>query len=413
MKPHTALKNKLKSGGIALALALMLTTICHAQHNVIYWNGDSTNLQTLASSSYDVVIVDFVTPDQNCDLSWGGTTPNGGLPSDIGTSIQTLHLVNPYKIVLVSFGGADNVDPNTGEDYTSEGYQACSYNMSYLVNQLQTIANTNGFDGVDIDFEDTNAFLNSSDPNHADYDGVAFLVQLTVYLYDNMVTANGINIITHAPQSPYWFPVGDPEAEGFNWGYPGGPYQWIEKNTYAYEPYPYGAAMISWYNNQFYDNQVDDQDDATKVNAYKNISGVTGTARLLMGVALDNSIEGSIMSPQDMVQNVIQPLQNFSTSNGSSFGGVMAWDYDDDLNNWGGAWGSTAGQALGIAPGVSSAETAHAGLSAGAGLSVDAGLSAHAHAGPSAHAGQSKRHSRCGAGTKNECPAGPSPRPGR
>ena len=159
--------------------------------------------------------------------------------------------------------------------------------------------------------------------------------------------------------------------------------------------------MIWWYNNQFYSNFVDDTDDPTKVINYKQIASVIGrgTDRLLMGVALDNSIEGSIISPQDMVQNVIEPLQNFSTANGSYFGGVMAWDYDDDLNNWGGAWGSTAGQALGIAPGVSSAETAHAGLSARAGLS--------------AHAGPSKRHSRCGAGTNNECPAGLLPGPGR
>ena len=166
--------------------------------------------------------------------------------------------------------------------------------------------------------------------------------------------------------------------------------------------------MISWYNNQFYSNPVDDQDDPTKVTNYEQIASVIryGTDRLLMGVALDNSIEGSIISPQDMVQNVIEPLQNFSTANGGyPFGGVMAWDYDDDLNNWGGAWGSTAGQALGIAPSVSSAEAAHAALSAHAGPS--------AHAGRSAHAGPSKRQSRCGAGTKNECPAGLLPRPGR
>ena len=91
-----------------------------------------------------------------------------------------------------------------------------------------------------------------------------------------------------------------------------------------------------------------------------------------MGVILDSSTEGYIINPQDMVQSVIEPLQSFSTANGSLFGGVMAWDYAVDLSVWNGAWGSTAGQALGIAPGV--AETPHA--------------------------GPSRRQSRCGAGAK-------------
>jgi chitinase len=200
MKPIIALKNMLTSGSIALGLALMLlTTICHAQpHNVVYWNGDSTNLPTLASSSYDVVIVDFVTPDQNCDLSWGGSTPNGGLPSDIGTSIQTLH--NAGKNVLVSLGGSD---------VQSWQYASCVGNVGNLVSQITNIVVANGFNGADIDFEDTNAFLNSWDPNYSGYDGVQFLVQLTIGLYGQL--PQGQNIITHAPQSPYWYPVGDPK----------------------------------------------------------------------------------------------------------------------------------------------------------------------------------------------------------
>ena len=391
MRPLIALKTTLKPGSIALALALMLlTTICHAQHNVVYWNGDSTYLQTLATSYYTDVIVNFVTPDQNCDLSWGGSTPNGGLPSDIGTSIQTLH--NAGKNVLVSFGGSD---------VQSWQYASCAGNVQNLVSQIAGIVAANDFNGADIDFEDTNAFLNSWDPYYSGYDGVQFLVQLTIGLYGQL--PQGQNIITHAPQSPYWYPVGDPKAEGFNWALSagnGGPYTYIFLNTRVYTPTP--VPMISWINNQFYENPVDDQDDATKVSTYEDISHITGPDRLLLGVIIDNSTEGYISSGW-VWQDVVQPLQTYSTTTfGLPFGGVMAWDYANDVNVWGYWWGVEAGEALGIpAP---RAEKLVPGNS-------QAGPSAHAK--PSAHAGPSKRHSRCGAGTKNECPAGLLPGPRR
>jgi len=68
-----------------------------------------------------------------------------------------------------------------------------------LANQIATFVTSNGFDGVDIDFEDTNAFENA-----AGYDGVDFLTQLTDDLYSQLPQYQ--NIVTHAPQTPYWFP---------------------------------------------------------------------------------------------------------------------------------------------------------------------------------------------------------------
>ena len=136
---------------------------------------------------------------------------------------------------------------------------------------------------------------------------------------------------------------------------------------------------ISWFNNQFYDNPADDQDDATKVSTYEYISNITGPNILLMGVILDNSSEGYISNPQDIVQNVIGPLQNYSSATfGLNFGGTMAWDYADDLDIWNGTWGSTA--FLALFPGGYARVTPH----------VHAELSTHAGR-PSAHAGPSRR----------------------
>jgi hypothetical protein len=113
------MKTILKAAFFALGFALMLTPLCYGQatyegppHNVIYWNGDTSNnqLQTLASSAYTDVIVNFVVPDGNCNVS--------GFTGDIQTIIQTLHQAG--KTVLVSFGGSDA---------TSAGYQACYSDM--------------------------------------------------------------------------------------------------------------------------------------------------------------------------------------------------------------------------------------------------------------------------------------------
>ena len=263
------MKNILKPTSIALGLGLTLATLSFGQlpytstasppHNVIYWDGDSTNLQTLASSAYTDVIVDFITPDQNCNLSNNslGSGSNGGLPGDIASSIQALHQAG--KTVLVSFGGQDDVQANV--DVTSQGYQACYGNIGYLVNQIQTIVSSNGFDGVDIDFEDNSGFTGN-------YNGVDFLTQLTNNLYSGLPAWQ--NIITHAPQTPYW-------RSSFN-----NAYQTIFYNT---------QGKIAWFNNHTYSQCLNggntDCSAQDKIADYEYIVNVVGVLpqQLVMGVA--------------------------------------------------------------------------------------------------------------------------------
>jgi hypothetical protein len=128
------LKHRFKPGPMALGLGLILTTLCFGQasydgppHNVIYWDGytGDGSLQTLVYSNYTDVIVDFVVPDQNCNLSSSG--PNGDLPDDIVSSIQTLH--NAGKTVLVSFGGEASI-PGTTRRATSDPSLCCHWRIS-------------------------------------------------------------------------------------------------------------------------------------------------------------------------------------------------------------------------------------------------------------------------------------------
>ena len=323
-----------------LPFALMLlTTLCHGQanyqgapHNVIYSNGYDTDgndaFPEIANSDYTDVIVNFLEVDSNCQL----TSPPYVSPSDM----QTLH--NAGKTVLVSFGGADDVDQNTGEDYTSEAYQVCSGNVGNLASQIANFVYANGFNGVDIDFEDTNAFENA-----AGYDGVAFLTQLTDDLYYQLSQPPFFeqNIITHAPQTAYWL-------DNYNYPYP--PYVQIFWNS---------GNEIAWFNNQTYNNCLNggntDCTATDKINNYTNIvySWQIPSIKLVVGVPVtycgttdrhgnctgDGYIPYSSQDGNDM-GTVISQLENAFPD---SFGGVMGWDFTLDsnqANQWGYSWNS-------------------------------------------------------------------------
>jgi hypothetical protein len=320
------LKHRFKPGPMALGLGLMLTTLCFGQasyegppHNVIYWDGytGDGSLQTLVYSNYTDVIVDFVVPDQNCNLSSSG--PNGDLPDDIVSSIQTLH--NAGKTVLVSFGGG-------GID--SGNYAACNVGpepVLPLANQLTEIVKNNGFDGADIDFEDTNAFK-----SQAGYDGVSFLTSLTEILHSLLPQWS---IITHAPQTPYWLQ---------NYSYNAPPYALINSKT---------SGEIAWFNTQTY-NQCGDTDctAAAKIYDYEYIvrNFLGAPIKLVMGLPVsycgttDNqgncTGDGYIPingDPGNDVQTVITKLEQEYPNR---FGGVMGWNYSLDLRDDGGSWGS-------------------------------------------------------------------------
>ena len=259
-------KKRLRPGSMALGLTLMLTTLCFGQtsyqgppHNVIYWDGEiDGSLQKLVYSAYTDVLVSFVTPDQNCNLG-----PNGNLPSDIKNSIQALH--NAGKTVLVSLGGSKA---------TSEGYAACDAGFEpteSLAYQLTEIVNNNGFDGVDIDFEDTSAFM-----GQASYDGVSFLTLLTDSLHSAPATV--VDIITHAPQTPYWLS---------NYNYDKPPYALINSNT---------SGDIAWFNNQTY-NQCLEPSQSTDCTAQEKMDDYNSIVRNVLGGYAQNWLWASPWAP--------------------------------------------------------------------------------------------------------------------
>ncbi len=285
--------------------------------NVIYFNSDANGtLADIVNLPYTDVIVCFLrpatilSPEGDLDVYGDGAAFVDG---NLQGNIQALQKAG--KNVLVSFGG----DPST---ISSSDWKRCAENVRTLVNSINMFVLINGFNGVDIDYEDSNALTNTGP-----YDGIGFLIALTGGLAGALPP--GHNIITHAPQTPYW----DPNY--YLWASEGivAPYKQIWQKE---------SNHIAWINNQFYNNQGYDDNAPTKVMWYNNIAAITGPQKLLMGVLLSGG-EG-VENLDDMVRNVLPPLEGMY---GSQFGGVMGWQFAFDQNgSWAnGIWRSLAGPA--------------------------------------------------------------------
>jgi mannan endo-1,4-beta-mannosidase len=224
----------------------------------------------------------------------------GAFDDNLQSNIQTLQ--NAGKNVLISFGGAT---------FPSSAYQSYAQDVEGLVGQIVNFVTSYGFNGVDIDYEDDAGFTGT-------YEGIGFLSALTNGLVQAL--PSGQNIITHAPQTPYW------DSNYYN-----APYAQIWQQV---------GNQITWINNQFYNNPDYDKDAATKVLWYQNVAAIIGAQKLLVGAILDPTGGEGYITLDDMINNVINPLK---ATFGSQFGGVMGWEFALDQ---GGTWANGIGQAL-------------------------------------------------------------------
>ena len=69
--------------------------------------------------------------------------------------------------------------------------------------------------------------------------------------------------------------------------------------------------------------------------------------KLPVGATPDPTTEGFI-EIDDMINNVITPLQAMLDSQPNVFGGMMGWQFADDSEFQNGIWGSQIEEALGI-----------------------------------------------------------------
>ena len=277
--------------------------------NVIYYDNNSNpiSLAEISGLPYTDVILAFLVPGSNFNLAGqGGAFGSDGNPDP--NDIQALQSAG--KNVLISVGGDI-------KSFLSSDWQRYAQDVNGLVDQLVGYVTANGLDGVDIDYEDDSGFTGA-------YDGITFLTGLTNGLARNLPP--GQNIITHAPQPPYF----DPDARFNN------AYTQIWEGT---------GSNISWFNCQFYNNPSYDAPASTKVSRYETFAGTIGAQKLLMGAPLDPAT-GGYLSLDEFTRQVIAPLlQTF----GPAFGGVMGWEFSYDQD---GTWAEETAQALAGGPGT-------------------------------------------------------------
>lgn len=272
---------------------------------VIYYNDNTLPLSSLTSTPYTDVILAFTVPEnsQSTTLVLSGNLPS---TSDLKADIATLQQAG--IMVHLSFGGA------IGLDGQPINYTLLSQNVSSVAGQLAAFVTEYNLDGIDIDYEDTDALMNGTP-----YDGVSFASDLTNDLRQAIGTDK---IISHAPQPPYLW-QGETNI----------PYAQILANTGD----SIDRLYMQYYNNPWYQTPVSQIIDNYKaiVAGWSGFSGIDAS-RLLVGKPVGEGDAGSgWISATDIGEDIITPLLAAQ----SDFGGVMGWQYSSD--GPGGPWSTT------------------------------------------------------------------------
>jgi chitinase len=275
-----------------------------ARREVIYYLQTKRPLSEVAVLPYTDVIVAFLVPLDTVDFTLGLAEKDD--PGMLTAGIGALHAAG--KRVLISLGGAK---------FPSAAYAHYSRDVNALAGQIvgDWVAKYH-FDGVDIDYEESEAFY---DPTAAAYSGTTFLIGLTRALASQLPPKQ--RIITHAPQSPYWDP---------KWRNAGAPYREIWDAV---------GDDISWVNNQFYNNQHYDDTPTHQKDWYGTIASITDASKLMFGANLYDGTRYGYLTASQLVSEVIQPLRREFPR----FGGVMGWELSYDTD---GKWGRAVAQAL-------------------------------------------------------------------
>lgn len=210
------------------------------------------------------------------------------------------------KKVMISFGG---------ETISSQTYARLSGQVNQLADELARFVKENDLDGIDIDWEDTAAFM-----GQGGYDGVAFLVEITRALRQQLPASR--YLISHAPQSPYLDASYDPMS-----GY-------IKVMAQA-------GNDIDLVNVQFYNNPPWSGDPGVIVSSYQAFAKLPnmGTEKLLVGLPANPDCAGSgYIPPEIIAEQIIGPLKEQG-----GIGGAMNWQFSGDPD---GVWAETVASTL-------------------------------------------------------------------
>ncbi|WP_299136425.1 glycoside hydrolase family 18 protein [uncultured Tenacibaculum sp.] len=278
---------------------------------ISYYNNGSIPLEHAVNLPYTDIILSFLYTSESNPLSLqlaGGIAASTSPPELTQTTKNAIAKLkaNGQK-VLISFGGGE---------MSSVAYSKIAGHEKELAISIAEFIKNNNLDGIDIDFEDTASFM-----GNANYDGVAFLVNLTQALRSELPSSQ--YLITHAPQPPY-LEIGS--------GMDG--YVKIMQQV---------GNSIDWLNVQFYNNPPWSSNPNQIVTSYWQFSKLAGLSpeKIMIGLPVTSRDAGSgYMLIDEIITEVIEPIQQ----NGI-LGGMMNWQFSSDKD---GVWAEKIGQALKI-----------------------------------------------------------------
>ncbi|KZP00464.1 glycoside hydrolase family 18 protein [Calocera viscosa TUFC12733] len=247
-------------------------------------------------TGFNVFILSFLMTSGAADQALEWTT----LDADTRSTIKAEYVSAGIKLLVSAFGSTD-APTSDGEDPTT------------LANTMAAWVQEYDLDGIDIDYEDFNAFNAGTDA------AVNWLVTFTQTLRAALPT--GQYLITHAPVAP-WFSASQ---------YPAGSYLDVDSQA---------GSDIDWYNIQFYNQGTTMYTDCdglltTSDSTYPDTALFQINAA---GVTLDKLVIGKPANSADATTGYMDPgtlatCVETAQSDGWD-AGVMTWEYPDAAASW-------------------------------------------------------------------------------
>lgn len=286
-----------------LAIALMAASLLAAAparatpRYIVYYNADASPASDLVGLPYTHVILSFLTLGDSGPALELSVDPRMQAPL-----AEVDRLRADGKAVLVSFGGGD---------MKAETWMLARGRESELAAALAAFVRTHRLDGIDLDFEISEAL--HSPPDSSSFDGVAFLVSLTQALRSALPEGA---LLTHAPQAPYLDPA-----------WQGGPYRQVLEQA---------GDAIDWITVQYYNNPDFELPIATHLvgavvdpfpASYTAIAALKGWSsdKTLVGLPIYRADASNGHQPPEVVrQQIVEPLV---ARFGAGFGGLTGWQF--------------------------------------------------------------------------------------
>jgi len=271
-----------------------------APHFVVYADAyDSSTTGPPAVSAitgFNVFALSFLLIEGAWDKAYEWTTFNASQRA----TIKAQYAAAGIKLVVSAFGSSD-VPTSTNADPVGTANTMAAWVKQY------------NLDGIDVDYEDFNAF--DAGDGKAEAWLISFTKQLRVQL------PQGTYLLTHAPVAPWFSPT--------QWG--GGGYLKVHSSV---------GSLIDWYNIQFYNQGASEY--TTCANLLTTSSSTWPQTAVFQiasnGVPLNKIVIGKPATSSDASNGFMSTSTLASclqqAKNQGWTGGAMVWQYPDAKSAW-------------------------------------------------------------------------------